>query len=58
MDSHLLQFKALVPEDKLEWRDEVKLNSITGGDWDRVGKVEEKRRGGWLESKMVVGYQD
>eukprot|EP00092_Neocalanus_flemingeri_P026280 GFUD01028489.1.p1 GENE.GFUD01028489.1~~GFUD01028489.1.p1 ORF type:complete len:936 (+),score=258.82 GFUD01028489.1:51-2858(+) len=59
-DSHLLHFSPLIPG--VEERDErfqfqLKLSSIDGGDWGRVEKMEEKF-GGWLESKMVVGYQD
>jgi len=54
-DSHLLKFKAMVPGEGE--RDEFELNSVTGGDWGAIGKMEEKQRGGWLESKMVVGYQ-
>jgi len=53
-DSHLLKFKAVVPGGGS--REELRLNSVTGGDWGRVSKMEET--GGWLDSNMVVGYQD
>jgi len=55
-DSHLLNFMAPVPGPGEREGDESKLNSSTGGDWDTVGKMEKER--GWLESQMVVKYQD
>merc|ERR1719186_2112213 len=55
-DSHLLNFMAPVPGPGERGGDESKLNSSTGGDWETVGKMEKER--GWLESQMVVKYQD
>ena len=53
-DSHLLQFRALVPGVGL--REEPRITSMGGGEWGKITEMEKGR--GWLESKAVVGYQD